>query len=292
MDFSTIRGKLDSNMYGEHVQFANDMRLVFQNAMTYNSHRENMVHIAARELSGKFEEKYRVLCANIGAEVAAGVPQQAALHEPVPPAKKGKVAKQAPAKSTATSARQVAKDAAAAAAAAAAANNYQPIIAPPPRQRHSTGGAAPGGRALASAPMPSPPVATTQDAATLQMMQNMERRMADMQAELNALRSQQQAQAHVQQQATVLPAPTQQAPSSGRGTASRDRAPPAPRQRAAPAIHHAPVVQHHQPAADYEVALTFEEKKNLISTIQTLQPQKLERVVEIIQGLSMQPCDL
>eukprot|EP01035_Chromulina_nebulosa_P019436 gene19436-25316_t len=61
IDFSTINQKLQSNQYENSEQFAFDMRLVFRNAITYNQLRDHPVHIAARELSVKFEERYRVI---------------------------------------------------------------------------------------------------------------------------------------------------------------------------------------------------------------------------------------
>ena len=48
MDFRTIKTNLDSGMYASADAFANHMRLVFQNAMTYNQLKDNPVHIAAR----------------------------------------------------------------------------------------------------------------------------------------------------------------------------------------------------------------------------------------------------
>lgn len=66
MDFQTIRQNLDKNCYLSHEEFAEHMRLVFKNAITYNQRRDNPVHIAAREMSNKFEEKYRILLSQMG----------------------------------------------------------------------------------------------------------------------------------------------------------------------------------------------------------------------------------
>lgn len=66
MDFGTIRKRLEGNLYEAIEPFAEDMRLVFRNAITFNTQRDNPVHIAARELSGRFEDRYRVLTTQIG----------------------------------------------------------------------------------------------------------------------------------------------------------------------------------------------------------------------------------
>jgi hypothetical protein len=61
MDFSTIRKNLENNIYDSINSFAEHMRLVFRNAITYNQARDSLVNIAARELSSKFEDKFRIL---------------------------------------------------------------------------------------------------------------------------------------------------------------------------------------------------------------------------------------
>ena len=66
MDFSTIRSNLDKQVYKSHEMFCEHMRLVFKNAITYNVRRDNPVHIAARELSDMFEEKYRMMVSQLG----------------------------------------------------------------------------------------------------------------------------------------------------------------------------------------------------------------------------------
>jgi hypothetical protein len=65
MDFSTIQQNLDKSVYSTPEAFADHMRLVFKNAVTYNQRRDHPVHIAARELSSKFEERYRALMAQL-----------------------------------------------------------------------------------------------------------------------------------------------------------------------------------------------------------------------------------
>ena len=65
MDFGTIHRNLENSVYLTHEPFAEHVRLVFKNAITYNQRRDHPVHIAARELSGKFEERYRNMVAQV-----------------------------------------------------------------------------------------------------------------------------------------------------------------------------------------------------------------------------------
>jgi len=65
MDISTIRSNLESNVYESHESFAEHVRLVFRNAIMYNQLRDNPVNIAAREMSNRFEEKYRIMLSNL-----------------------------------------------------------------------------------------------------------------------------------------------------------------------------------------------------------------------------------
>jgi len=107
------------------------------------------------------------------------------------------------------------------------------------------------------------------------MMRDMERRMAEMQAELNTLRQQQSQSYQPPYQAPpqqyVPPAPPARQP---RQLPQRRASAPAP--VAAPPVA-APPVASLEP-------LTFEEKKTLIGQIQTLDQDKMEKVVEIIQA--------
>jgi hypothetical protein len=61
MDFSTVKKRIETSLYDSVEAFAEDMRLVFRNAITFNTQRDNPVHIAAREMSVRFEDRYRVL---------------------------------------------------------------------------------------------------------------------------------------------------------------------------------------------------------------------------------------
>lgn len=66
MDFGTIRQHLDRGSYHNPEAFAEHMRLVFRNALTYNQLKDHPVHIAAKDISGKFEEKFRILLSQMG----------------------------------------------------------------------------------------------------------------------------------------------------------------------------------------------------------------------------------
>jgi len=65
MDFSTVRGKIEAGQYDSTDGFAEDMRQIFRNAITYNTLPDSLVHIAAREMSNRFEDRYRVLTSQL-----------------------------------------------------------------------------------------------------------------------------------------------------------------------------------------------------------------------------------
>lgn len=71
MDFKTIRQNLEGCIYTTPEAFADHMRLVFRNAIQYNQLRDNPVHIAAREMAGRFEEKYRLMMSQLGSSITA-----------------------------------------------------------------------------------------------------------------------------------------------------------------------------------------------------------------------------
>jgi hypothetical protein len=60
MDFFTITRKIESGLY-DCFSFADDMRLVFKNAMTYMPARSRPVHKAAIHMEQKFLEKFDIL---------------------------------------------------------------------------------------------------------------------------------------------------------------------------------------------------------------------------------------
>ncbi|KAG8386391.1 hypothetical protein BUALT_Bualt03G0144000 [Buddleja alternifolia] len=60
MDLGTIRTRLSQNWYKSPREFAEDVRLVFRNAMTYNPKGQD-VHIMAEELLQIFEERWAII---------------------------------------------------------------------------------------------------------------------------------------------------------------------------------------------------------------------------------------
>lgn len=71
MDFGTISKNIEKGLYDTPDQFAEHMRLVFRNAITYNQMRDHPVHVAARELNTKFEDKYRALLSHLSTLTAS-----------------------------------------------------------------------------------------------------------------------------------------------------------------------------------------------------------------------------
>jgi len=97
MDFRTIREKLFESLYGTHMDFAADVRLVFRNAITFNQMRDNPVHMAAREMSAKFEERFRILSAQAAGSTTSSSSELAAYQARLaraPPKPKPKTTKQ------------------------------------------------------------------------------------------------------------------------------------------------------------------------------------------------------
>eukprot|EP00249_Psilotum_nudum_P022574 c28571_g1_i2 orf=474-2414(+) len=60
MDLGTVKGKLSRKEYTSPIEFANDVRLTFSNAMTYNPPGDD-VHIVAASFLKLFEEKWKVI---------------------------------------------------------------------------------------------------------------------------------------------------------------------------------------------------------------------------------------
>lgn len=96
MDLGTVKSKLASGAYRTPLEFAADVRLTFNNAMTYNPS-GNDVHVMADTLKKFFEARWK----NIEKKLPATDPQPStekseSQHEmrsakPVPPSKKRKV---------------------------------------------------------------------------------------------------------------------------------------------------------------------------------------------------------
>ncbi|KAI3809597.1 hypothetical protein L1987_19192 [Smallanthus sonchifolius] len=60
MDLGTIKSRLAQNFYKSPMEFADDVRLTFRNAMTYNPKGQD-VHVMAEQLSDIFEERWAVI---------------------------------------------------------------------------------------------------------------------------------------------------------------------------------------------------------------------------------------
>lgn len=76
MDFSTIKNQMeakDGTGYKNVREIYADMRLVFNNAMKYNPEKSD-VHVMAKKLLEKFEEKWQLLLPKVIDEVSANRP--------------------------------------------------------------------------------------------------------------------------------------------------------------------------------------------------------------------------
>ncbi|XP_076951446.1 transcription factor GTE4-like [Bidens hawaiensis] len=60
MDLGTVKSRLDKNWYNSPMEFAEDVRLTFQNAMTYNTKGQD-VHAMAELLLKLFEDKWKII---------------------------------------------------------------------------------------------------------------------------------------------------------------------------------------------------------------------------------------
>lgn len=72
MDFSTIKTKMeakDGTGYENVREICADVRLIFKNAMKYNNERDD-VHVMAKSLLVKFEEKWLQLLPKVDEEVS------------------------------------------------------------------------------------------------------------------------------------------------------------------------------------------------------------------------------
>ncbi|KAL7525283.1 hypothetical protein ACHAXR_000931, partial [Thalassiosira sp. AJA248-18] len=58
MDLGTIQTKMDHNEIESPEEFSHLVRLTFQNAVTFNTLPDNIVHVTARNLLGKFIKKF------------------------------------------------------------------------------------------------------------------------------------------------------------------------------------------------------------------------------------------
>lgn len=90
MDLETVKSRLDKNWYNSPMEFAEDVRLTFHNAMTYNPKGQD-VHAMAELLLNLFQEKWKTIEADYIRESRVSVnkevnlpPQQAPTIDPKP----------------------------------------------------------------------------------------------------------------------------------------------------------------------------------------------------------------
>lgn len=75
MDFSTIKDNLEQGIYSSVDGFAEHMRLVFRNAITYNTAPDSAVNMAAKEISSKFEEKFKNILSQLEGNIGFTIPE-------------------------------------------------------------------------------------------------------------------------------------------------------------------------------------------------------------------------
>lgn len=81
MDLGTVKSRLDKNWYNSPMEFAEDVRLTFQNAMTYNPKGQD-VHAMAELLLKLFEEKWKLIEADYTRESRLAVNNEVGLPTP------------------------------------------------------------------------------------------------------------------------------------------------------------------------------------------------------------------
>uniref|UniRef100_A0A5B7AIX2 Putative transcription factor GTE4 n=1 Tax=Davidia involucrata TaxID=16924 RepID=A0A5B7AIX2_DAVIN len=81
MDLGTVKSRLNKNWYKSPREFAEDVRLTFHNAMTYNPKGQD-VHLMAEQLSKIFEDKWAVIEADYMRELRLTVDYEASLPTP------------------------------------------------------------------------------------------------------------------------------------------------------------------------------------------------------------------
>ncbi|XP_039026157.1 transcription factor GTE4-like isoform X2 [Hibiscus syriacus] len=83
MDLGTVKSRLNKNWYKSPREFAEDVRLTFRNAMTYNPKGQD-VHIMAEELSQIFEDKWAAIEADYIRDMRLAMEYEASLPMPTP----------------------------------------------------------------------------------------------------------------------------------------------------------------------------------------------------------------
>ncbi|CAK9133269.1 unnamed protein product [Ilex paraguariensis] len=81
MDLGTVKSRLNKNWYKSPREFAEDIKLTFRNAMTYNPKGQD-AHVMAEQLSNIFEEKWAVIEADYMRELRLAVDYEVGLPTP------------------------------------------------------------------------------------------------------------------------------------------------------------------------------------------------------------------
>ncbi|CAI8592551.1 unnamed protein product [Vicia faba] len=87
MDLGTVKSRLNKNWYKSPKEFAEDVRLTFRNAMTYNPKGQD-VHIMAEELLTLFDERWAIIEANYNHEMRYIMDYGPAVSAPSPLSRK------------------------------------------------------------------------------------------------------------------------------------------------------------------------------------------------------------
>ncbi|XWS41188.1 hypothetical protein CRYUN_Cryun17cG0058800 [Craigia yunnanensis] len=83
MDLGTVKSRLDKNWYKSPREFAEDVRLTFHNAMTYNPKGQD-VHVMAEQLSTIFEDKWASIEADYIRDMRLAIEYEVSLPMPTP----------------------------------------------------------------------------------------------------------------------------------------------------------------------------------------------------------------
>ncbi|TYI30931.1 hypothetical protein ES332_A05G420200v1 [Gossypium tomentosum] len=83
MDLGTVKTRLGKNWYKSPREFAEDVRLTFRNAMTYNPKGQD-VHVMAEQLSKIFEGKWASIEADYIRDMRLAIEYEASLRLPTP----------------------------------------------------------------------------------------------------------------------------------------------------------------------------------------------------------------
>ncbi|XP_068500005.1 transcription factor GTE4 isoform X1 [Phaseolus vulgaris] len=81
MDLGAVKSRLNKNLYKSPKEFAEDVRLTFRNAMTYNPKGQD-VHVMAEQLSDVFEERWAVIESNYNHDMRFDLDYGAAGRSP------------------------------------------------------------------------------------------------------------------------------------------------------------------------------------------------------------------